>query len=677
VAPPAPPPPTLAGVELIEAFPSRPRAYSTVSLVQAPRDTSRWFLVKKSGVVEVFQNTATVNANTPFVSLTGRSVADTGESGLHGIAFHPDWPTTPKAYVSFVSLEAGTYYSNIGVLRSNDSGQTLDASTYQTVFRFAQPGTATNHKGGHLLFGPDGFLYAGYGDCAFNRGIPAQSLDSYCGKLIRIDVDSASPYAIPPTNPYASGGGLPEIYALGFRNPWRWSFDRASGELWMGDVGEVTYEEIDRVTLGGNYGWPIFEANSCIRRMGTCNETGLTGPVDFYPRTEGESITGGAVYRGQELPSLYGAYVFGDYDLGNIWALTFDPANGAPVRTLLGNVPNLTHVAEDASGELYLANIAGRIYRLRAKAGSTPEPVFPRKLSATGCAEVTDPTRASAGQIPYALNAPFWSDGSEKQRWLALPDGKTLQVNADGSWTWPNGSVLRKDFKLGGKLVETRLLMRHPDGKWAGYSYEWDVDGRDATLLSTGKRKRIGTQDWVYPSRVECMRCHLEPAGFVLGPQTSQLNGEHVYPSTGLRANQLATLSHVGMFDAPLPAASTLPVMPRLEEGVPLEQRARAYLATNCGFCHRPNGPSAGTMDLRYETTGARMNACNASPTRGDLGVVGAKLFVPGAPEKSLMPLRMARRDTNAMPTVGSTVVDTAGVALVEEWIRGMTACPQ
>jgi uncharacterized repeat protein (TIGR03806 family) len=680
VAPPPPPPVTAYPAALVEAFPSRVRATTTVSLVQAPGDASRWFVVKKSGVIETFSNSPGVTTNTVFLNMAGRNVFDSGESGLHGIAFHPGWPATPKAYVSFVSNEGGVYFSNIALYQSKDLGATLDPTTFQTVFRFQQPGTATNHKGGHLEFGPDGHLYAGFGDCAFNRGTLAQDPHSYCGKLIRIDVNAAAPYAIPPTNPYASSGGLKEIYALGFRNPWRWSFDRTSGELWMGDVGENTYEEVDRVTSGGNYGWPIFEANHCIRRMGTCTETYVLPPVDFYPRTEGSSITGGVVYRGSAIPELQGAYLLADYGTGNVWALTLHPGTGAPHRVLLGNISNPIHFAQDSAGEVYVATIPGRIYRLtpREQDAGTPGPTFPRKLSATGCADPADPARPSAGQLPYAMNVPFWSDRAEKSRWLAVPDGKTIHLGDDGDWSLPEGSVLRKDFKLDGVLIETRLLMRHLDGTWAGYSYEWEADGRDASLLLAGKRKTVGAQTWIYPSRAECMRCHTEAAGFTLGLETRQLNRELTYPSTGLRANQLATLEHVGLFDAPLASPpGELGTMPALDGSAPVSQRARAYLASNCSFCHRPGGQGSGGMDLRFDIPEAQLNACNVEPTRGDLGVTGAKLLVPGTPAQSMISLRMHRRDDRAMPPLGSALMDSAGVELIDAWISSLTGCPQ
>jgi uncharacterized repeat protein (TIGR03806 family) len=238
--------------------------------------------------------------------------------------------------------------------------------------------------------------------------------------------------------------------------------------------------------------------------------------------------------------------------------------------------------------------------------------------------------------------------------------------------------VLRKDFRLDGALIETRLFMRHPDGTWAGYSYEWDADGRDATLLSSGKRKALGSQTWVYPSRAECMRCHNEASGYVLGVETRQLNREQTYPSTGLSANQLATLEHVGLLDAPLGGEpAQLGTLPDPHGGEPVARRARAYLATNCAFCHRPGGPSTSGMDFRFETPDAQLNACNVAPARGDLGVAGAKLLVPGSPAQSLISLRMHRRDAEAMPPVGSTLVDSAGVALIDDWIAGLTGCPQ
>jgi uncharacterized repeat protein (TIGR03806 family) len=300
---------------------------------------------------------------------------------------------------------------------------------------------------------------------------------------------------------------------------------------------------------------------------------------------------------------------------------------------------------------------------------------FPQSLSATGCVDPKDPTQPAPGLIPYDVGSPLWSDGAAKDRWLAIPDGKQIHVNADGDWDLPIGSVLMKRFTVGGTRAETRLLVRHSDGDWAGYSYEWNDAGTDATLLPAGKTKAVGGATWTYPSRPECLSCHTAAAGRSLGLETGQLNGDAIYPGN-LIANQLATLDHIGLFDAPLGDPSTLARLPAPSGMDPLEARARSYLHANCSICHRPTGPGKGPADFRYSTPFKMVGVCGAMPTEGDLGIAGAQLLQPGQPTKSIMSARIHALDVNRMPPLGTHVVDATGAKLIDDWITSVTVCP-
>jgi uncharacterized repeat protein (TIGR03806 family) len=282
-----------------------------------------------------------------------------------------------------------------------------------------------------------------------------------------------------------------------------------------------------------------------------------------------------------------------------------------------------------------------------------------------------------AGLLPYALSAPFWSDGADKERYIGLPNGATIDIGADGDFVFPEGTVIVKNFRLGGDLVETRHLMRHPDGVWAGYTYEWNAAQTEATRVRGGKVATINGQQWIYPSEAECMQCHTAAAGRALGPEIAQLNGNLTYAETGRTANQLETIEHVLMFTAPLPGP--VATLDRLADpadtSAPLADRARAYLHSNCAGCHRPNGPTPSTLDLRYDTALADTNACNATPLQGDLGVAGARLIAPGNSAASLVVNRMQRRDIHGMPPIGSNVIDAAGFGVVADWIDGLGGC--
>jgi uncharacterized repeat protein (TIGR03806 family) len=276
------------------------------------------------------------------------------------------------------------------------------------------------------------------------------------------------------------------------------------------------------------------------------------------------------------------------------------------------------------------------------------------------------------------VNAPLWSDGAEKDRWLAIPDGTTIGVKEDGDFDLPIGSVLMKTFTLGGNTIETRLFVRHDDGEWAGYTYEWDDAQKDAVLLPSAKTKTVGDQQWTFPSRSDCSRCHTAAAGRALGPEIAQLNGDHVYPSTNRVANQLATLDHIGMFTAPLgKKPEELPAYPAPFGDAPLEARARAYLHGNCSGCHRPEGgaPRA-TMDLRFGTAFADTKTCGQAPLIDDLDVPGAKLIAPGAPEQSVLSLRVHAAGANRMPPLATRRVHAEGAALLDDWIRATKTCP-
>ena len=250
-------------------------------------------------------------------------------------------------------------------------------------------------------------------------------------------------------------------------------------------------------------------------------------------------------------------------------------------------------------------------------------------------------------------------------------------MQADGDFALPNGSVLLKHFRLGGTLVETRLFMRHPDGAWAGYSYEWNAAQTDATLVVGGKVAQIGGQSWIFPSGNDCLSCHTAAAGFALGLETAELNHDLTYPSTGRTANQIDTLDAIGLFDSPQPDPVALPALTDpADAAAPLAERARAYLHTNCAQCHRPNGPTPSSMDLRYPTALTDTQACDAPPQAGDLGLgQAARIVAPGDPDHSVLLERMSHRDANAMPPLGSNLVDDDGVALIRDWIAGLRGC--
>jgi uncharacterized repeat protein (TIGR03806 family) len=647
---------------------------------QAP-GSDAWYVVEKGGTVK--RVAAGAASATTFADLRSRVNAGPNEAGLLGMAFHPRFAQNGLVFFSYTRPSAASpanLRSVIARAKSLDGGQTISTSTITEIFGVEQP--YSNHNGGGLEFGGDGMLYLGLGDGG-SGGDPqgnAQNTNSLLGKMLRIDVDRGSTYAIPLDNPFANGGGRPEIFAWGLRNPWRFSFDRQTGDLWAGDVGQNKWEEIDRVVRGGNYGWKLREGRECYAQP--CTAPGLIDPIVVYGRSEGIAVTGGYVYRGAELPDLQGRYVYGDFGSGKIWSIpTTGPGAAAPTPKLVADSGlNLGAFAEGHDGELYALDLVrGQIFKLAPDAAQS---VIPDKLSQTGCFAAAAPLAALTPRgslVPYDVRSPLWSDGAIKSRWLSVPAGKKIRVGADGDWDLPVGTVLVKSFAVGGAPVETRLFVRHTDGVWAGYSYEWNAQGTDATLLEGGKTKVIGGQTWTFPSRGQCRGCHTEAAGATLGPETAQLDRDYTYPG-GLTENQLTHLARLGLFDPatplPAPAARTpLPVPGDATTGT-VEARARSYLHANCSFCHRPDGPGRSGADLRFSRSFRDTGLCDTAPEAGDLGVAGAKLIAPGSPSRSLVSLRMHATNGARMPALGTEIVDPVGTSVVDGWINGLTRCP-
>jgi len=650
-----------------------------------PGDGARWFVLEKTGRIRVF-NVSNPSAVTTWLDFS-TLVNDDGEGGMLGMAFHPDYPATREVFVSYTTGSPMVSRVSRVIL---DTVTTPAVTTEQVLLTVNQP--FSNHNGGDIAFGPDGYLYVGLGDGGssndpFNY---AQDDTRLLGKLLRIDVVGvaypAPGYGIPADNPFtgnakcgpaANAAGCPEIYASGLRNPWRWSFDEPTGDLWLGDVGQGAREEVNRIERGGNYGWDCREG--FITGPSGCSTAGLIGPLSDYPHANGDnSITGGFVYRGDAVPALRGRYVFGDFGSGRIWALEDDGQGGYSNDELIDTPYNISSFGVGADGEFHFADYGNGRIRLLGSSGGGGADAVPSSLADTGCVDASDPTAPASGLIPYAVNAPFWSDGAAKERYLALPDGERIGRTAAGDFDFPAGSVLLKSFRLGGRLIETRLLMRHPDGVWAGYTYEWNEAETAATRVTGGKTRQVGGQTWIYPSEGECMLCHTSVAGFSLGPEIAQLNGPLAYPESSVTANQLATLEHIDLLSQALPGPpDTLPALADpANAGAPLTDRARAWLHTNCAQCHRPAGPTPSSLDLRATTALAAMNACDALPQAGDLGISDPRLIAPGDVARSVLLARVNSRDANGMPPVGSGEIDGSGVTLLTDWINSLAGCP-
>ncbi|MCB9665813.1 MAG: PQQ-dependent sugar dehydrogenase [Alphaproteobacteria bacterium] len=647
-----------------------------------------------------------------------------GEGGLLSMAFAPDYAETGHIYVArFRNAPIRTELERFTV--DPPFGGTADPGSRELILAMRK--AASLHFGGQILFDKDGMLLLSVGDSFFEYGALAQHLDTPHGKVLRIDVKHPADglaYGIPADNPFVGSGSAcgdcfmdadlrcdhtcSEIWAYGFRNPWRCSLD-ADDRLWCGDVGSVTWEEVNLVEKGQNYGWNCYEGPDVFDMHDEnepCAPQGTTRPpvhsyLHYRSNPAGTAaVTGGVVYRGRDLPDLVGQYIFADSQLGQIWALTHEDGVELDHRELTSTSAYIVAIGEDVDHELYFVDHAfGALHQLEP-AGSSDEGTFPRTLSETGCYADLGAVQPQPDLLPYEVASPLWSDGTVKKRYLRLPsDTATVELPAglgssveaaEQALDLPDGSLLMKEFFVpapGGlaplRPLETRFLIRRSEERWDAYTYRWRSDGSDADLVlqgTTGCYDAWGDETTepcafthYFPSTSECFACHTTAAGRTLGARPLQLNRLQDYGGT--LDNQLRALDHLGIFDPPLDAeAKALPVYPDPFGDAPLGERARAYLASNCSMCHQPTGTMP-SLDFRFGTALADTMVCDADPVRGDFGLPDARLIAPGAPASSVLLHRVSHRGPEQMPPLATSVVHEEAVALLTAWIADLETC--
>ncbi|MBM2842006.1 MAG: Glucose/sorbosone dehydrogenase [Bacteroidetes bacterium] len=364
-------------------FPNMPVFSSPVELIPSNDGTDRLFVAQQRGIIYVFNNTQTANTRRVFLNISDSVSASGSEVGLLGLAFHPDYRNNGYFYLNHtftLGAQLRSYVARYQVSSTNPDSAVKSSRMVLMVLN--QP--FSNHNGGKLAFGSDGYLYIGFGDGGSGNdpGNRAQNRSELLGKILRINVDSTengNNYAIPPTNPYYRNtlGYKEEIFAYGIRNPWKFSFDPVTHELWLGDVGQDAREEISVIESGGNYGWRLMEGSICNPTLNpNCQDTaGLIRPVWDYPNAGVDAcVTGGYVYRGSAIPSLYGKYIFADYSSGKTWALTNDSFVPPSAALLSDESYSISTFGVDTSNNLYLCSYSssGRIYKLTGPSSDTP-----------------------------------------------------------------------------------------------------------------------------------------------------------------------------------------------------------------------------------------------------------------------------------------------------------------
>ncbi len=706
--------------EIEEAFPGL-RFNRPVGLVTPPGETNRLFVLEQVGLISVIPDLENPRKET-FLDLTDVTVSS-GESGLLGLAFHPQYEDNGWFYVFYSTRISNELVQRVSRFERHGLTPNRAVPSSEQIL-IDQVDQANNHNGGDLHFGPDGYLYISFGDegGANDRYNNSRFIDrDFFAAIARIDVDqrpgSLSPnphegvhpgtYTIPPDNPFigvTTFMGEPvesdrvrtEFWAVGLRNPWRMAFDRARGELLVGDVGQGSREEINIIEKGRHYGWSFREGTRTFRigpdRADEPDPWVPMEPVWDYGRSDGISVTGGVVYRGLDHPELYEAYVFGDYGSGEIWAMHQDDGGEVRVESIASEEGNEISAfgVDPRNGEvLYTAHRSGQIKRIaRRSRGFTI--LIPKQLSRTGAFADLETLTPEAGIVEYEPNASFWSNGAMKRRWFSVPDlADTIEFHPEEPWRFPVGTTWIKHFEMelepgnpaSRHRVETRFLVKTETGSY-GLSYAWNEDQTDAQLMENeGERRDLAfqtpegpvTRPWTFPSRNACRACHTKEGGHALSFHTAQLNRDHPYGDDSY--HQLRALSEAGYFSEPLTGSPE--VLPRLvspqDDSQPLEARARAYLAVNCAQCHQEGGTALGSWDAR-----ARLSLEATGLVDGRLaGHHGedeaARLIVPGDPERSVLLARMQGEDgLTRMPLFGGNVVDESGVALLRDWVESL-----
>ena len=676
-------------------LPYRPaRVYEKLPLFQpvylrAEPGTDRMFLVDHKGSwagpggIRVFRDDPAVSESEKLLEM---------DYLIYGFTFHPKY--RENGYI---------YIANNGPVKEKNKQNRITRMTVDrkpphmivpdsevTIIEYDSNG----HNGGDLAFGPDGYLYCPTGDGTSDSDTleTGQGLEDLLAVMLRLDVDrpaDGKQYSIPSDNPFINTpGARPEIWAYGFRNPWRVDYDHRLNQLWVTQNGQDVWEQVYLVRKGENYGWSVQEGGHPFYLERKRGPQPITAPTTEHNHSEARSLTGGIVYWGDKLPELQGAYIYGDFATGKIWGVKHDGQKVTYHRELADTTFQIVGFATNRDGELLVIDHAGGFYRLEPTPPETSPAKFPRKLSETGLFASVQGHQMHAATIPYSVNVQLWSDGADKERFIAIPGSGQIDYRANRGWNFPDGAVLVKSFALekeagrseSRQWIETRLMVKQQN-EWVGYSYRWNDEQTDAMLVEGkgldveynvvdksmpgGMRK----QSWHYPSRAECMMCHSRAANYMLGLTEQQMNREHDYGS--LKMNQIELLGKIGVIkNPPKKKPEELTKLVDLNDSsASLDLRARSYLHANCSYCHVAAGGGNAAFEIEISTKAENVKLFDERPLHATFGVNDPRLVAYGAPDRSLLLYRMARRGHGQMPPMATSMVDEPAVKLVRDWI--------
>lgn len=704
------------GMAISNAFPGVSFS-APIAFASPPGETNRLFILERAGRVMVISNLVAPDSSV-FLNLSSR-VTTGGEEGLLGIAFHPNYAVNRYFYL-FYSLSTNT---------AAGSGRHQRVSRFEASPdnpNFALPDSElplitqfddfSNHNGGDIHFSPnDGYLYISLGDegAQDDAGNNSQRIDrDFFAGILRIDVDKRSGnllptphpalmgvtnYYVPADNPFVGATQLngvnintntlrAEFWAIGLRNPWRMSFDAVTGALYVGDVGGSQREEVNVITAGGNYGWVWREGFTNLTIKSSQAPPGFSPlpPILEYPRGEGNSITGGVLYRSNRVASLTGKYVFCDYGSGNIWSLTPNGTNPVSKQLLFTDGGIVAFGFDPRNGDILMADIVeSQIKRIvPVQTGGAPPPPT---LAQAGIFSDMENLVPHPGIVEYDVNVPQWADNAHMRRWFSIPAlTARMAFRPTNNWQFSSGTVWIQHFELettngvpeSRRRIETRILA---GGGTYGVTYRWTSPTNATLVPAEGASETIVIDDggvlrdqvWNYPSLGQCMSCHNTAGGRALGFNTPQLNRDFHY-ANGVVDNQIRAFNFVNYFTAPQPTNLhlLLALAHPTNEAYSLEYRSRSYLFANCASCHAPGvGPAPGFWDARIYRPFSVVNLANGSLNNSG-GDTNNRVVVPGDTAHSMLLTRIATNGAGKMPPVGHTLVDTQAVALLSRWIN-------
>lgn len=634
-----------------------------------------------------FPDTPEIQEATNILEMPGRLI--------YGLEFHPGFESNGYFYV-FSNGPTGQPERRNRVSRftiaSGKNGK-CEPDSEVAIIEWRSMG----HDGGDLAFGPDGMLYltSGDGTSDSDQWLSAQDATNVLGGVLRIDVDNPADdraYSIPDDNPFRNvANARGELWAIGLRNPWRMTIDPMSGDVWVGNNGQDLWETVHLVRRGENYGWSVYEGNHPFYSHRELGPGKLVPPTVEHHHREARSLTGGVVYRGDRLPELSGAYTYGDYSTGNIWAVRHDGSQVINHREIADTTLQIAGFSNSHQGELLVVDHGGGLYKLAPNPVSVEpnnRPKFPRKLSETGLFESVRDHKVARGIIPYSVNSPGWNDGATVERFLALPGDTQIAYTSNRGWNFSDGAVLMQTLSIDcpspdgvkQRRIETRILTRQQN-EWNGYSYQWnreqddgllvDSSGKDLVLTVATSDSSTDQQKWRIPSRAECMSCHSRAVNYVLGMTELQLNRPHKYGQ--VQDNQLRTFAHIGLFSSGYrETAQRKRLVDPHDTSASLEDRAKSYLHANCSCCHVEAGGGNSRMQLEYTNSLDKMNIISTYPQHNTFGIRQPLIVAPGEPERSILLARVSRRGPGQMPPLATNRVDSNSARLLREWIESI-----